>query len=92
MGNPRYNKRVRDAQRCYLVVKRGGKCEGCGVILAPQHYDWHAPYGHTDRRVSKLLGGNLKRLEAEAKQCIMLCPQCHRAEHMEAGNALSPSD
>ena len=88
MGDRGYNKRLRDAQRAYLFIKRGAKCERGGYVDEPQAFDWHhKPGTKGGKSVSDLLGCSLKRIEDEAKKCTLLCPRCHRQAHMEERNA-----
>jgi predicted HNH restriction endonuclease len=83
MSRNREKVRLRNAQRAYAVALKGGKCEQCGVRYHPEIYDFHAPNGHADKKVSNLYGGKLKRVITEAKQCNLLCPTCHRIVHVE---------
>ena len=67
------------------IKSRGGACEHCGWTGHPGVLEFH----HLDHR-TKIHGlgspiwtnKNLESTKAEAEKCIMLCPTCHRGEHL----------
>ena len=66
-----------------LIEIMGGKCRACGGVFHPASFDFH----HLDPKqkdFSVTNGFNNKSFDdinEEAKKCILLCANCHRAEH-----------
>ena len=71
-----------------LVEAAGGKCARCGYDQSIYALDFHHTSQDKEARVSALIlrgatgsQAQLKAALAEAKQCILLCANCHREEH-----------
>jgi hypothetical protein len=66
---------------------KGGKCEICGVIENADFYDFHH---RVPEDKSFAVTPNLMRkwstLSPELDKCLMLCPNCHRKEHIRMKN------
>ena len=67
------------------IKSRGGACEHCGWTGHPGVLEFH----HLDHRTkihglsaSYWANKKLESTKAEAEKCIMLCPTCHRGEHL----------
>lgn len=73
------NAKKRLANRSKLIEFMGGKCSSCGYSRCTAALDMH----HLNPKLKTLTFGNCgtfswKRLEEEAKLCILLCANCHR--------------
>jgi len=79
------SKRYRTKLLLYLYEYRGNKCEKCGLQNDTLgFYDFH----HIEP-ANKSFGigaqiGRIKKAELlkEVDKCLMLCPNCHRLEHL----------
>lgn len=71
------------------IESRGGRCELCSSELLPEIYDLHHLNPETKGKHSRntglknhrWAGKNIHLVVAEANQCAILCPTCHRYEH-----------
>ena len=89
--------RVRMGQRhqrhkLALVQEYGGKCIICGYNKEPRILNFH----HKDPKtksfgLAKKCSSNLSVLRAEAKKCILLCPNCHAELHLVGLEGTAPS-
>ena len=62
---------------------KGSKCEICGVIENPYFYDFHHRVPEDKLFcITTQLKGKWDDIKAELDKCLMLCPNCHRKEHM----------
>ena len=62
------------------IFKEDQKCTNCGYNEYPKILHFH----HTNPKEKEFNIGNiksLKKIEAEAKKCILLCPNCHSWLH-----------
>ena len=62
------------------------KCEtGCVVCRENRSacLDFHAPDGHTEKCISRMVraGTSWLKIEAEIKRCVVVCANCHRLIH-----------
>jgi hypothetical protein len=77
-------KKQRDERAYILYKERGKKCAICGIKHSnPGFFDWH----HIDETTKKyevktMINSKWERVIEEANKCIMLCPNCHRKEHL----------
>jgi predicted HNH restriction endonuclease len=90
MTSSEYNKQRREVRLTKAFELRGCKCEVCGITDKPrQFYDWH----HKDPSLSTSKTGQLSALASgrevkfweEVDRCMLLCPNCHREEHLKEG-------
>jgi hypothetical protein len=70
-----------------LVAELGGKCSDCGYCKEPRILNFH----HVDETtksfgIAKKLSLCIEKLRAEAKKCILLCPNCHQEHHLRSGS------
>lgn len=87
-----HQKYINNADRCRklkadLVIKKGGKCERCGLLYDETNacvFDFH----HTtpdnknfNVNVGTFNNKSLQDIYTEAEKCIILCSNCHRLEH-----------
>jgi 5-methylcytosine-specific restriction endonuclease McrA len=64
-----------------VIEEMGGKCLLCGLKYHPDVYDFHHIFDK-DSNVSDLLHHfKLWELSVELSKCVLLCANCHRAEH-----------
>lgn len=62
---------------------KGGKCEICGVIENADFYDFH--HIVPENKEFNITASLMKKwgsIKAELDKCLMLCPNCHRKEHI----------
>lgn len=62
---------------------KGCKCEICGVIENADFYDFH--HRVPEDKCFDVTASLMKKWElirAEIDKCLMLCPNCHRKEHI----------
>lgn len=66
---------------------KGGKCEICGVIENADFYDFHhiVPENKSFDITASLMK-KWESIKAELDKCLMLCPNCHRKEHIRMRN------
>ena len=86
--------------RC--IVKKGSKCEHCGIDLYKKH--WLAEFHHInpaekDDDISRIIRGKWSRMDivqgklthididTELDKCLLLCCNCHRTEHYDEERA-----
>lgn len=69
-----------------LNYKRNSSCQRCG-ISDYRLLDFHH-VGTKHKGVSQLVseGYSWKKILAEIQECITLCANCHRLEHLESRN------
>jgi hypothetical protein len=65
-----------------LAVELGGQCVHCGYNRCMRVLHFH----HIDPNtksfgLSARLSANISTLRAEAKKCMLLCPNCHAEKH-----------
>lgn len=70
--------------RARLIEFLGGKCAVCGFSKYQSALDAH----HIDPSIKdvsadSMLSWSWKRLEAELRECVLLCSNCHRGHHNE---------
>lgn len=89
-----YRKRVcenvlrnRKRRKEILLLEFGGHCQICGYSENIEAFEFHhINPDEKERSISSMLGHcSLKRIREEAKKCVLLCSNCHRAVH--AGKA-----
>ena len=78
-------KALRDARNLEIFEYKGGACKHCSS--RELDYLGMYEYHHVDpttklHSVSVILTGPLDRLYAEVDKCLLLCPNCHRKEHI----------
>lgn len=74
----------RDKRAYILYSERGKCCALCGVYHSnPSFFDWHH-IDYTDKvyEVKTMINSKWEKVLAEADKCIMICPNCHREEHL----------
>jgi len=68
------------SKRIKAVNRLGGCCSNCGenniFVL-----DFHHIKGQKENTISRLMDNRWSAIEAEIKKCILLCKNCHQAEH-----------
>lgn len=76
----------RRAVKAAVIATMGGKCLLCESTYHPDVYDFHHIFDK-DSNVSDLLHEfKLWELSVELAKCVLLCANCHRAEHAEIRN------
>lgn len=85
-------RKKREERYAMLLDIHNNECALCGVSSMPNgFFDFH----HTDPTkkegsVSAMLSSaNFDRVIEECKKCLMLCPNCHRLEHLKYGHYYS---
>lgn len=69
-------------RRQYGVDLLGGKCVVCGFNDYSEALDFHhLDPALKDPNFSSLRGWSKKRIRKELETCVLLCSNCHRAEH-----------
>jgi hypothetical protein len=81
----RYTQDRAIAKKLTLVSEFGGACMKCGYNKEVRILNFH----HVDASTKEFSigtrhGGNIAVLRAEAKKCILLCPNCHMEHHLAA--------
>jgi hypothetical protein len=83
----RDDKARRDKYKGELVKLLGGKCGHCGTRPSAKWplacFDFHH-LSNPSFRIAKLIPSRRSRkieIEKELEQCVVLCSNCHRAEH-----------
>lgn len=77
-------KKLRKERAYILYSERGECCEVCNMHHSnPSFFDWH----HIDKETKKyevktMILSNWEKVLEEANKCIMVCPNCHREEHL----------
>jgi len=69
-----------------LYESRGNKCEKCGIQNDTLgFYDFHHKEPANKRFSIGHAIGRVKKAEIlnEVDKCLMLCPNCHRLEHLD---------
>lgn len=62
-----------------LREEGGGKCVDCGYAEKIDILQFH----HEGKKIDNVTNiQNYKKREAEAKKCILLCPNCHAIRHL----------
>jgi len=76
-------KREKQAREWVAGIKAAGQCARCGYCDCPAALDFHHPNDDKIVAVSKLYrkGWRRERIMEELAKCILLCANCHRAEH-----------
>lgn len=75
----------RRRQKRELVARAGGKCCKCGYSRCETALDFHHPdpskkeYTIAHKGITR----NIEAVWAEAKQCLLVCSNCHREIHAE---------
>jgi hypothetical protein len=76
--------------RC--IIKKGKKCEHCGIDLYKNH--WLAEFHHInpaekDNDISTLIKNKWTHIsiDTELDKCLLLCCNCHRTEHFDEERA-----
>lgn len=69
-------------------IRRYKSLTGCKNCGDKRHYvlDFHHLHGK-DFSVGEFRGKSLKRIKAEIRKCEVLCANCHREVHYNAGDA-----
>lgn len=67
-----------------LVDENGGKCQKCGYDKCIEILEFH----HLDPKqkdfsIARARSSSYEKLKKETKKCILLCPNCHREEHIK---------
>ena len=82
------NRERRNRIKQELLLKRGGKCIKCGYSKSPSALCFH----HRNPKTKKfnVSGTNLtriarKKVEAEVRNCVVYCLNCHAEAHDEEG-------
>ena len=66
---------------------KGGKCEICGVIENADFYDFHHKVPEDkEYDIAPNIMRVWKSILPELDKCLMLCPNCHRKEHIRMRN------
>jgi hypothetical protein len=69
----------RKERRAWLdALKTATPCTDCGLNFPPcvMHYD-HTDPATKEFHISKMVGGNTKKLLAEIAKCELVCANCH---------------
>jgi hypothetical protein len=77
-------KTVRLERSAELYKMRGQCCEKCGDFHDnPAFFDWHHIDPTTKKyEVKTMICSKWDKVLEEAEKCLMLCPNCHRKEHL----------
>lgn len=80
-------KKQRKERESMLHEMFGGMCNVCNLKHdVPSFFDFHHVDTQTKHReVKQIICGSLKTLMEEVSKCIMVCPNCHREEHLKGG-------
>ena|SRR3990167_5734101 len=62
-----------------MKLEKGGKCTRCGYMEQPRILQFHH-LRDKDANISEMK--SLKKIRAEAKKCVLLCPNCHALTHL----------
>lgn len=76
-------KERRKKHRAQLAeIKHNKGCVVCGENRPPC-LDFHAPDGHTNKCLSRMVKAGVPwtKIEAEIKRCVVVCANCHRLIH-----------
>jgi hypothetical protein len=66
---------------------KGCACEICGIIENAEFYDFHHRVPEDKSfDVTTSLMSKWEIIKAEIDKCLMLCPNCHRKEHIRMRN------
>lgn len=79
-----HNVALRLAKKLIAIDMLGGKCQKCGnnnVFVL----EFHHVFGKKEN-ISNLLGGNIKKILLEVKQCNLLCRNCHSELHFSGSH------
>lgn len=64
------------------ILLKGGKCIKCGYNRCPAALDFHHIIPEEkEGNLKDLFSRNWATIEKEIDKCILLCANCHRAEH-----------
>jgi DNA invertase Pin-like site-specific DNA recombinase len=72
------------SRKLYFILKKGGKCERCGLELEKEPY--LADFHHKDEKLKEyhptdILSNSLSKAEKELDKCELVCAICHRRIH-----------
>jgi predicted RNA-binding Zn-ribbon protein involved in translation (DUF1610 family) len=79
---------LRKAKQHKLLAMRNYTCEKCGLVETELgFFEFHHIDPDTkDREIGTMLNSaSFERVLAELEKCWMLCPNCHKREHLKAG-------
>lgn len=74
-------KKRKAANKLKAIEYKGGKCQKCDQIYAPQAMDFHHPNDDKSHNPGRLMSGAWETLIKELDKCVLLCANCHREEH-----------
>jgi len=77
---------------CYVKLRRcriklagvallGGKCHECGWDKNPYVLEFHHHNNNKEFTISNVMNLSWEKMKHEMEKCILLCANCHRAEH-----------
>ena len=82
----------RKLKQAEILERYGYSCESCGITeMRLGFFEFH----HTDPKTkereigSMLNSASIEKINKELEKCVMLCPNCHKKEHLSEGMTLS---
>ena len=88
----RYSQRkiIRDKNRKRAIFERGSNCAYCGAHYpSDSFFDFHHRVPSKKRySMGVYWNRGWAKIKVELAKCVMLCPSCHRIEHIKRGDLL----
>lgn len=75
-----------------ILERYGYSCENCGLVEKRLgFFEFHHTDPSTkDREIGSMLNSaSMETINKELEKCVMLCPNCHKKEHLNEGMTLS---
>lgn len=83
--NKHYKSRRYAVIKDALIEAMGGACSRCAGCFHRSVFDFHHVGEKTDAPSAVLQNGAPAEIAAEMARCVLLCANCHRLEHHDAG-------
>lgn len=80
--------RRREAKRLEIYSMYNYTCQGCGLREETQGFFefHHLNPEKKDREIGSMINSaSMTRIKQELAKCVMLCPNCHKREHLKEG-------
>lgn len=82
----------RKRKQAEILERYGYSCESCGMMETRLgFFEFHHTDPSTkDREIGSMLNSaSMAKIEEELQKCVMLCPNCHKKEHLKEGMTFS---